>query len=194
MAATEENENLPIHSPPQLSSNPSHSPSPSPLTENGNPKFPIFEALSSDQTSAFSNLLLPPSPWPLTDNGNPKFPNCEALSSIQALSTHKSIRRSPRLLLDNGNTNGAEENSRNPNKRPAKKRKKGKSTDTVSFFVGDPVPDEEARQRWPWRYGLKVHFQDLGCIILEFLEFHGGFCFYLFRNCVFFLPLNAELD
>lgn len=24
------------------------------------------------------------------------------------------------------------------------------------FFVGDPVPEEEAQQRWLWRYNMKV--------------------------------------
>lgn len=34
---------------------------------------------------------------------------------------------------------------------------KGKSKrQPVSFLVGDPVPEEEARQRWPWRFVEKV--------------------------------------
>uniref|UniRef100_A0A7N1A7W5 Uncharacterized protein n=1 Tax=Kalanchoe fedtschenkoi TaxID=63787 RepID=A0A7N1A7W5_KALFE len=30
--------------------------------------------------------------------------------------------------------------------------KKVKKRHTVSFFVGDPVPEEEAKKRWPWRF------------------------------------------
>ena len=35
----------------------------------------------------------------------------------------------------------------------ANKRKQYKRT---SFFIGDPVPDREAQERWRWRYDLKV--------------------------------------
>lgn len=42
-----------------------------------------------------------------------------------------------------------------------KKKKNGKGSSSNredSFFIGDPVPDDEARVRWPWRYEeKKVH-------------------------------------
>ncbi|KAK9120451.1 hypothetical protein Syun_018068 [Stephania yunnanensis] len=35
--------------------------------------------------------------------------------------------------------------------------RKSKSSSSRVRFVGDPVPDEEARSRWPWRYEEKVN-------------------------------------
>lgn len=33
---------------------------------------------------------------------------------------------------------------------------------SISSFIGDPIPDDEARERWGWRYELKV----VGLILL----------------------------
>ncbi|KAL9998619.1 putative DNA (cytosine-5-)-methyltransferase [Helianthus debilis subsp. tardiflorus] len=75
-----------------------------------------------------------------------------------------SRRRSPRLLDCNRN-NSVDHNNSN-NNHPVKKKPRvtsgsesySRSRNDVSFFIGDPVSDEEARRRWPWRYncqGLK---------------------------------------
>ncbi|KAF5754366.1 putative DNA (cytosine-5-)-methyltransferase [Helianthus annuus] len=75
-----------------------------------------------------------------------------------------SRRRSPRLLDCNRNNSGDHKNSNN--KHPVKKKPRvasgsesySLSRNDGSFFIGDPVSDEEARRRWPWRYnclGLK---------------------------------------
>ncbi|KAI3714040.1 hypothetical protein L1987_72630 [Smallanthus sonchifolius] len=56
------------------------------------------------------------------------------------------------------------------NKHPAKKKPRTitasesspSSGNDVSFFIGDPVPDEEARRRWPWRYDCEGPKSD-GC-------------------------------
>ncbi|CAK9172480.1 unnamed protein product [Ilex paraguariensis] len=96
-----------------------------------------------------SKLPLSPSPSPLSQNRSPKTSASQDLSSnhtlISSSQTQSSCRRSPRLLV-----NGQEP--------PAKKQKipeswknKGKGSGIVSFFIGDPVPEDEARQRWPWR-------------------------------------------
>ena len=59
-------------------------------------------------------------------------------------------RRSPRL---GGNAGGErfvrEASSLKLSSPPLKKHKGGEQ---VWFFVGEPVPDDEARRRWPWRY------------------------------------------
>ncbi|KAL7003789.1 DNA (cytosine-5-)-methyltransferase [Sarracenia purpurea var. burkii] len=39
--------------------------------------------------------------------------------------------------------------------------KKRKAPGIVSFLVGDPVPDDEARRRWSWRYTEEVHYCNL---------------------------------
>ncbi|KAM7507279.1 hypothetical protein LguiA_017732 [Lonicera macranthoides] len=36
-----------------------------------------------------------------------------------------------------------------------KKERKQKKNDVTPFFIGEPVPDDEARERWRWRYELK---------------------------------------
>ncbi|KAL0299801.1 UNVERIFIED_CONTAM: DNA (cytosine-5)-methyltransferase CMT2 [Sesamum radiatum] len=64
-------------------------------------------------------------------------------------------RRSPRLVENAGGDSTAEQinsaklNGFTEKSPPSKKRKSGKK---VSFFLGDPIPEDEARCRWPWRY------------------------------------------
>lgn len=36
------------------------------------------------------------------------------------------------------------------------KEKKRKEKGVLCCFVGEPIPEEEARRRWQWRYDLKV--------------------------------------
>lgn len=44
-----------------------------------------------------------------------------------------------------------------PNKFKATTSKsKRKKYQTMSFFIGDPIPDGEAQERWHWRYEMKV--------------------------------------
>lgn len=65
------------------------------------------------------------------------------------------LRRSPRLVENaGGESTGKEVNSLNldgsvEKSRPFKKHKSGKRG---SFFIGEPIPADEARRRWPWRY------------------------------------------
>ncbi|KAI7749813.1 hypothetical protein M8C21_011767 [Ambrosia artemisiifolia] len=79
-----------------------------------------------------------------------------------------SRRQSPRFYncKNNNNNNNNKDSSDDHNKPPMKKKHKvasasesfALSSNDSSFFIGDPVPDEEARRRWPWRYdcmGLK---------------------------------------
>ncbi|KAL6533426.1 hypothetical protein OROMI_027538 [Orobanche minor] len=42
---------------------------------------------------------------------------------------------------------------------PSKRHKSGKK---VSFFIGEPVPEDEARRRWPWRYETIKGLQNNG--------------------------------
>lgn len=65
-----------------------------------------------------------------------------------------SRRRSPRLIdSNNGGTDGSFDFNYIPKKKKPRTTKYAPSLpNTVSFLIGDPVPDEEARRRWPWRY------------------------------------------
>ncbi|CAA0813098.1 DNA (cytosine-5)-methyltransferase CMT2 [Striga hermonthica] len=70
------------------------------------------------------------------------------------ISGNNSFRRSPRLVNNAKAESAAKEvNSAKLNgfveKSPPSK--KHKSEKKVSFFIGDPVPEDEARRRWPWR-------------------------------------------
>ncbi|KAL2551172.1 DNA (cytosine-5)-methyltransferase CMT2-like [Forsythia ovata] len=58
-----------------------------------------------------------------------------------------SRRRSPRLVENGGGESSGK--TANSGKPPLKRQKTGRK---VSFFIGDPVPTDEARRRWPWRY------------------------------------------
>lgn len=72
-------------------------------------------------------------------------------------------------LSKKGITENKEETMRST--RSNKKQNKQKS---VAFFVGLPISEEEAQERWHWRYELKVWF-------LSLLIFF--FCFFLFNFC-----------
>ncbi|KAL7183406.1 hypothetical protein ACSBR2_025750 [Camellia fascicularis] len=121
-------ENLPRVSP-RLSSKPPLSPSPSPLPRNGNPNNSASKASS-------------------------------ASSSSTTMSNLNSLRRSPRLRTDRESNGGKSVEKPNSSKKQkmsdSSKKKKRNSSDVVSFLIGDPVPDEEARRRWPWRYMNEV--------------------------------------
>ncbi|KAF5947427.1 hypothetical protein HYC85_013384 [Camellia sinensis] len=121
-------ENLPRVSP-RLSSKPPLSPSPSPLPRNGNPNNSASKASS-------------------------------ASSSSTTMSNLNSLRRSPRLRTDQEGNGGKSVEKPNSSKKQkmsdSSKKKKRNSSDVVSFLIGDPVPDEEARRTWPWRYMNEV--------------------------------------
>ena len=80
--------------------------------------------------------------------------------SDRAMSTEKLLRKSPRLCNVNvtpGDCGGERQASKKLKIAGSAMQNKGKGKGkAVSFLVGDPVPDEEARQRWPWRYEEKV--------------------------------------
>ncbi|KAL7610992.1 hypothetical protein Lser_V15G11030 [Lactuca serriola] len=65
-----------------------------------------------------------------------------------------SRRRSPRLIdCNNGGTDSSFDFNNLPKKKKARTTEPFSSLpNNVSFLIGDPVPDEEARRRWPWRY------------------------------------------
>ena len=45
--------------------------------------------------------------------------------------------------------------SKNKVKTPASSNRKLKNQ-SASYFIGDPIPNEEAQKRWGWRYEMKV--------------------------------------
>lgn len=63
------------------------------------------------------------------------------------------------VVVDEGEEDAGGKERLSPQKRaaPAKKsKKKGNGNEVVHGFVGDPVPDDEAKKRWPERYPRKV--------------------------------------
>lgn len=80
--------------------------------------------------------------------------------SDAAMPAEKLLRKSPRLCKINI-TSGDGGSERQASKKlktggsAMENEGKGKKK-ALSFFVGDPVPDDEARRRWPWRYEEKV--------------------------------------
>ncbi|KAJ9678558.1 hypothetical protein PVL29_020666 [Vitis rotundifolia] len=79
--------------------------------------------------------------------------------SDRAMSAEKLLRKSPRLCNVNvtpGDGGGERQASKKLKTAGSAMQNKGKGKGkAVSFLMGDPVPDEEARQRWPWRYEEK---------------------------------------
>ncbi|KAM7269865.1 hypothetical protein ACFE04_025362 [Oxalis oulophora] len=75
------------------------------------------------------------------------------------MSTERILRRSPRTQLQSSAP--ATDNSHHNKKKKLKTltttpiRKFDEPT--LSFFVGDPVPEDEAMQRWPWRFQSMHH-------------------------------------
>ncbi|KMT16724.1 hypothetical protein BVRB_3g050080 [Beta vulgaris subsp. vulgaris] len=73
---------------------------------------------------------------------------------------HQNIhRRSPRLSEEGGGKRGAKltdcHNSGEKQTNNGQKMKKRDNSSSVSFLIGDPIPDDEARRRWPYRYQNK---------------------------------------
>lgn len=54
-------------------------------------------------------------------------------------------------------------------------RKEKKQQKTACWFIGDPIPEEEARERWAWRYELKVIIPLQLRFCLELLLIHIAF-------------------
>lgn len=79
----------------------------------------------------------------------------------------KSCRKSPRLSVQVGAKRGANltdchksgDKQSNNNKML---KKKNKRDSCVSFLIGDPIPDDEARRRWPYRYQNKCQRNNRG--------------------------------
>ncbi|KAK9052559.1 hypothetical protein SSX86_029188 [Deinandra increscens subsp. villosa] len=82
-------------------------------------------------------------------------------------SSQNSRRRSPRSIDHYKRDHNSSDDH---NKPPAKKRLRSSSasetspsfSNDASYFIGDPISDEEARRRWPWRYDCEGPKRD-GC-------------------------------
>ncbi|XP_021762072.1 DNA (cytosine-5)-methyltransferase CMT2-like isoform X1 [Chenopodium quinoa] len=63
-------------------------------------------------------------------------------------------RKSPRLSVEGGGKRDAKltDCHGSGDKQTNKIKKKKGNSACVSFLIGDPIPDEEARRRWPYRY------------------------------------------
>lgn len=82
-------------------------------------------------------------------------------------------------------------------------RKKFKSTDSsvdklnkykhMSFFVGDPIPDDEAQERWRWRYEIKVIIQFLFDLI-SILRFYFAILLYLYFAILLLVKQISEIQ
>jgi len=81
--------------------------------------------------------------------------NCSALSLDEITSP---------TWFENGGTNSDYFASSMLKGKPAKKKFKSSVSlmegcmygRNIPSFIGDPIPDDEARKRWGWRYKLKV--------------------------------------
>ncbi|KAG8381651.1 hypothetical protein BUALT_Bualt06G0143700 [Buddleja alternifolia] len=119
---------------------------PPPPPQNSDPATPDLNCTNE----ARADVEISPQPNGLSENklSNRKI---ETLRSSESLSR----RRSPRLVENGGGeSNDVEAHSVNldgfmEKSPPSKKHKVGKK---MSFFVGNPIPEGEARRRWPWRY------------------------------------------
>ncbi|KAL2527639.1 DNA (cytosine-5)-methyltransferase CMT2 [Abeliophyllum distichum] len=128
--------------------NPALSPPPPLLDPNPNPD-PITPTQLQNGHEAPGKLEISPKSEEFMDAKllKQKF---EMLKSLD----RNSRRRSPRLVENGGGESSG--NTANSGKPPLKKQKSGRK---ISFFIGDRVPPDEARRRWPWRYEENnVHF------------------------------------
>ena len=89
----------------------------------------------------------------------------EAANSDLTMSDDLNIRRrSPRLSVggDKGDVNikdcqSSGEKQTNNNSPKTKNKRGNYKGGCVSFLIGDPISNDEARRRWPYRYQNKVH-------------------------------------
>ncbi|KAK6926146.1 Chromo domain [Dillenia turbinata] len=106
---------------------------------------------------------LPPSP---RTTRSASRASSRAMSSSKSVNGELSVRRSPRFS-ENGGGDAKKANWETKNGSNKKVRasdasctenegKKKKSKSTKCFFVGDPVSEEEAMRKWPWRFQEKV--------------------------------------
>ncbi|KAJ9707388.1 hypothetical protein PVL29_002413 [Vitis rotundifolia] len=124
---------------------------------------------TSPRLSSFNPLL--PQKIFLTSSQSSECGNDAKIVSFKTsdvtVMDEKCLRRSPRLsssLVGPGSSKpifSCSESSDSFEKRPCKKivlptseNRHGQYKRT-SFFIGDPVPDKEAQERWHWRYDLK---------------------------------------
>ncbi|KAL6348454.1 hypothetical protein AAG906_007386 [Vitis piasezkii] len=124
---------------------------------------------TSPRLSSFNPLL--PQKIFLTSSQSSESGNDAKIVSFKTsdvtVMDEKCLRRSPRLsssLVGPGSSKpifSCSESSDSFEKRPCKKivlptseNRHGQYKRT-SFFIGDPVPDKEAQERWHWRYNLK---------------------------------------
>lgn len=86
--------------------------------------------------------------WPL--NSEEKQPQEKKSNNKASVSLEKKKHNKASVSSEKESNNKASFSSE-------KKERKQKKNDVSSFFIGEPVPDDEARERWRWRYELKVH-------------------------------------
>ncbi|KAG6382774.1 hypothetical protein SASPL_157516 [Salvia splendens] len=138
------------------SADPPLAPLPLQPNENSEPATPV----SSSSDGGGSNLENFPQ-----SNGVPVEKSANRRVETLRISDDQFRRRSPRLGENAGGERFVREASSlklsSPDKiyPPLKKHKGGEQ---VWFFVGEPVPDDEARRRWPWRYEVAEGKQNNG--------------------------------
>ncbi|XP_042012948.1 DNA (cytosine-5)-methyltransferase CMT2-like [Salvia splendens] len=138
------------------SADPPLAPLPLQPNENSDPATPV----SSSSDGGGGNLENFPQ-----SNGVPVEKSANRRVETLRISDDQFRRRSPRLGENAGDERFVREASSlklsSPDKiyPPLKKHKGGEQ---VWFFVGEPVPDDEARRRWPWRYEVAEGKQNNG--------------------------------
>ncbi|KAG6400740.1 hypothetical protein SASPL_137582 [Salvia splendens] len=138
------------------SADPPLAPLPLQPNENSEPATPV----SSSSEGRSGNLENFPQ-----SNGVPVEKSANRRVETLRISDDHFLRRSPRLGENAGGERFVREASSlklsSPDEiyPPLKKRKGGEQ---LWFFVGEPVPDDEARRRWPWRYEVAEGKQNNG--------------------------------
>ncbi|KAK4433200.1 DNA (cytosine-5)-methyltransferase CMT2 [Sesamum alatum] len=126
------------------------------LTGNSDPATPL--ANNGDEASGGMDNSPKPNGFSETIASNRKMEELRSSGS-------QCRRQSPRLVDNAGGvsigkqTKSAKLDGFTDKSPPSKKRKSGKK---VSLFIGEPIPEDEARRRWPWRYDGTKGLQNNG--------------------------------
>ncbi|KAL3500066.1 hypothetical protein ACH5RR_039159, partial [Cinchona calisaya] len=154
------------------------------LPEEASPKIDLSESTSGGNDYSQKRLKTGKiefqSPENVSENGeNIEFelPEENAVENSEVAVTSEKCLRSRKIefqIIGNGNVEekspfserGSAKNKGPPeiNKNSKKKESKKKS---VAFFIGEPIPEEEARERWHWRYELKSLRSKNKCWVLN---------------------------
>ncbi|KAM7252040.1 hypothetical protein ACFE04_023923 [Oxalis oulophora] len=126
------------------------------------PRFHTNATATNDSTSAgaqISSSAAASSSGQRIIRSSPRLHTNETVTNIStsaganpgvSSSVQRIIRTSPRLHTNASGTNKSVASQSNK-----KVKTSSSNVPSLSFFIGDPVAEDEARERWPWRYELQ---------------------------------------